>query len=44
MTRFSGVHEVVTMKKDVHYFPTTEWRRDSSEQLGWRKISHEKED
>ncbi|KAH8892756.1 trypsin-like serine protease, partial [Thozetella sp. PMI_491] len=39
-TSLNGVHDVVTMKKDEHYFPTIEWRRDASQPLGWKKVVH----
>ncbi|KAH7140862.1 trypsin-like cysteine/serine peptidase domain-containing protein [Dactylonectria macrodidyma] len=32
---------VITIKKNEHYFPTTEWLRDSTEPLGWRRMTYE---
>lgn len=29
------------MKKNEHYFPTTEWTKDSSEPCGWRRTTYE---
>ena len=34
---------IVTMKKNEHYFPTTEFVKDMTELLGWKKIVHETE-
>lgn len=38
---FDNVPWVATMKKNEHYFPTVELVRDPSEELGWKKITHE---
>lgn len=38
---FDDVPWVVTMKKNDHYFPTTEWIKDPSAQDGWRRITYE---
>ncbi|KAK3954042.1 trypsin-like cysteine/serine peptidase domain-containing protein [Pseudoneurospora amorphoporcata] len=39
---FDSVPWVVTMKKNEHYFPTTELIKDPSEPLtGWRRITYE---
>ena len=32
------------MKKNDHYFPTTEWIKDSTEQCGWRRVTYEGKD
>jgi len=29
------------MKKNEHYFPTIEYIKDPTEELGWKKIIHE---
>lgn len=41
---FDNVPWVATMKKNEHYFPTIEYVKDKSEELGWRKIIHECDD
>ncbi|KAF2134651.1 trypsin-like serine protease [Dothidotthia symphoricarpi CBS 119687] len=38
---FDNVPWVATMKKNEHYFPTIEYKKDSAEPLGWKKIIHE---
>ncbi|KAK6610043.1 nuclear serine protease 2 [Botrytis cinerea] len=38
---FDNVPWVITMKKNDHYFPTTEWIKDPSEKSGWRRITYE---
>lgn len=38
---FDNVPWVATLKKNEHYFPTIEYRKDSAEELGWKKIIHE---
>ncbi|KAL6707831.1 hypothetical protein ACN47E_003731 [Coniothyrium glycines] len=38
---FDNVPWVATLKKNEHYFPTIEYIKDSSQELGWRKIIHE---
>jgi hypothetical protein len=32
------------MKKNDHYFPTTEWIKDNSEPCGWRRVTYEGKD
>jgi hypothetical protein len=29
------------MKKNDHYFPTTEWIKDPTETCGWRRVTYE---
>lgn len=41
---FDNVPWVATMKKNEHYFPTIEYVKDKSEELGWKKIIHECDD
>jgi hypothetical protein len=41
---FDNVPWVATLKKNEHYFPTIEYRKDPSEELGWKKTIHECED
>ncbi|KAF1357814.1 trypsin-like serine protease [Lizonia empirigonia] len=41
---FDNVPWVATMKKNEHYFPTIEYVKDKTEELGWRKIIHECDD
>ncbi|KAI0867861.1 Pro-apoptotic serine protease NMA111 [Hypoxylon argillaceum] len=38
---FDNVPWVVTMKKNEHYFPTTECIKDGSEPCGWKRITYE---
>ncbi|KAJ5606595.1 nuclear serine protease [Penicillium lagena] len=38
---FDNVPWVVTMKKNDHYFPMSEYKKDPSHPSGWRTISHE---
>jgi hypothetical protein len=38
---FDDVPWVVTMKKNDHYFPTTEWIKDDSAPDGWRRVTYE---
>ncbi|KAF2640388.1 Pro-apoptotic serine protease NMA111 [Massarina eburnea CBS 473.64] len=38
---FDNVPWVATLKKNEHYFPTIEYVKDASEELGWKKIIHE---
>lgn len=38
---FDNVPWVITMKKNDHYFPTTEWIKDSDEPCGWRRVTYE---
>ncbi|KXJ92184.1 Pro-apoptotic serine protease NMA111 [Microdochium bolleyi] len=38
---FDNVPWVVTMKKNEHYFPTTEWIKDGSDPCGWRRTTYE---
>ncbi|KAF7956747.1 hypothetical protein EAE96_004074 [Botrytis aclada] len=38
---FDNVPWVITMKKNDHYFPTTEWIKDPSEKSGWKRITYE---
>jgi pro-apoptotic serine protease NMA111 len=40
---FDNVPWVATMKKNEHYFPTVEFLKDETEELGWRKVVHEKD-
>ncbi|EER44374.1 PDZ domain-containing protein c [Histoplasma capsulatum H143] len=40
---FDNVPWVVTMKKNDHYFPMSEYIKDPSAPEGWRSISHDKE-
>ncbi|KAJ5483035.1 Pro-apoptotic serine protease [Penicillium diatomitis] len=39
---FDNVPWVVTMKKNDHYFPMSEYVKDPSAEAGWRTISHDK--
>ncbi|EPS33130.1 hypothetical protein PDE_08092 [Penicillium oxalicum 114-2] len=39
---FDNVPWVVTMKKNDHYFPMSEYVKDPSVEAGWRTISHDK--
>ncbi|KAI9932628.1 hypothetical protein AWENTII_005055 [Aspergillus wentii] len=39
---FDNVPWVVTMKKNDHYFPMSEYIKDPSKPSGWRTISHDK--
>jgi hypothetical protein len=39
---FDSVPWVITMKKNDHYFPMTEWIKDSKESCGWRRVTYEK--
>lgn len=32
------------MKKNDHYFPTTEWIKDDKEPCGWRRVTYEGND
>lgn len=38
---FDNVPWVVTMKKNEHYFPTTEWTKDGSDPCGWKRTTYE---
>ncbi|EFQ27733.1 PDZ domain-containing protein [Colletotrichum graminicola M1.001] len=38
---FDSVPWVITMKKNEHYFPTTEWIKDPAEACGWRRKTYE---
>ncbi|KAH7030809.1 trypsin-like cysteine/serine peptidase domain-containing protein [Microdochium trichocladiopsis] len=38
---FDNVPWVITMKKNEHYFPTTEWVKDPSDPCGWRRTTYE---
>jgi len=43
---FDNVPWVITMKKNDHYFPTTEWIKDPSSPEaqttgGWRRVTYE---
>lgn len=38
---FDSVPWVVTMKKNEHYFPTVEWIKDKSVDIGWRRVTYE---
>ncbi|RKF54886.1 Pro-apoptotic serine protease NMA111 [Erysiphe neolycopersici] len=38
---FDNVPWVITMKKNDHYFPTTEWIKDPSELSAWRRVTYE---
>lgn len=38
---FDNVPWVITMKKNDHYFPTTEWIKDPTESSGWRRVTYE---
>ncbi|KAL1888566.1 hypothetical protein Cpir12675_006130 [Ceratocystis pirilliformis] len=38
---FDGVPWVVTMKKNDHYFPTVEWKKDDSDPCGWKRTVYE---
>lgn len=38
---FDDVPWVVTMKKNDHYFPTTEWIKDESANEGWKRVTYE---
>ncbi|RJE26957.1 hypothetical protein PHISCL_00658 [Aspergillus sclerotialis] len=40
---FDNVPWVVTMKKNDHYFPMSEYIKDPSRPLGWKTVSHDKE-
>ncbi|KKK19515.1 hypothetical protein ARAM_003488 [Aspergillus rambellii] len=39
---FDNVPWVVTMKKNDHYFPMSEYVKDDAQPSGWRTISHDK--
>ncbi|PLN75621.1 Pro-apoptotic serine protease Nma111 [Aspergillus taichungensis] len=39
---FDNVPWVVTMKKNDHYFPMSEYLKDASHPSGWKTISHDK--
>ncbi|PIG78992.1 nuclear serine protease HtrA2/Nma111 [Aspergillus arachidicola] len=39
---FDNVPWVVTMKKNDHYFPMSEYLKDPSQPYGWRTVSHNK--
>ncbi|KAI9645611.1 hypothetical protein NHQ30_006353 [Ciborinia camelliae] len=41
LVSFDGVPWVITMKKNDHYFPTTEWIKDPFEKSGWKRINYE---
>lgn len=41
VTTFDSVPWVATMKKNEHYFPTTEWIKDAKEECGWRRVTYE---
>jgi hypothetical protein len=38
---FDDIKSVVTIKKNIQWFPTTEYVKDSREALGWKIIDHE---
>jgi hypothetical protein len=38
---FDNVPWVITMKKNEHYFPTVEWKKDDSEECGWKRTAYE---
>lgn len=38
---FDNVPWVITMKKNDHYFPMTDWTKDPSEKSGWRRTTYE---
>lgn len=38
---FDSVPWIVTMKKNEHYFPTVQWIKDKSVDIGWRRITYE---
>ena len=38
---FDNIPWVATMKKNEHYFPTIEFIKDRSEELGWKRVVHE---
>lgn len=38
---FDNVPWICTMKKNDHYFPTTEWIKDPQEECGWRRVTYE---
>lgn len=38
---FDNVPWVITMKKNDHYFPLTEWIKDPAESCGWRRVTYE---
>jgi len=40
---FNNIPSVKTMKKNEHYFSTTEFVKDEEDPLGWKKIVHEVE-
>lgn len=40
---FDNVPWVATMKKCEHYFPTIEFIKDGTSELGWKKVVHEAE-
>ncbi|EEH16746.2 Pro-apoptotic serine protease [Paracoccidioides brasiliensis Pb03] len=40
---FDNVPWVITMKKNDHYFPMSEYVKDPSAPEGWRAVSHDKE-
>ncbi|RDH38364.1 trypsin-like serine protease [Aspergillus welwitschiae] len=40
---FDNVPWVVTMKKNDHYFPMSEYIKDQSQPSGWRTVSHDKD-
>ncbi|PKX94954.1 putative nuclear serine protease HtrA2/Nma111 [Aspergillus novofumigatus IBT 16806] len=40
---FDNVPWVVTMKKNDHYFPMSEYIKDPSQPLGWRTVSHDRD-
>ncbi|KAL4867892.1 hypothetical protein BDV12DRAFT_186308 [Aspergillus spectabilis] len=39
---FDNVPWVVTMKKNDHYFPMSEYIKEESQPLGWKSISHDR--
>lgn len=41
MKTFDNITWTATMKKNEHYFPTIELRKDPSSPLGWKKTVHE---
>ncbi|KAI9742759.1 MAG: hypothetical protein M1818_003488 [Claussenomyces sp. TS43310] len=38
---FDNVPWVVTIKRNDHYFPTTDWIKDAKESCGWRRVTYE---
>jgi hypothetical protein len=41
---FDDIKSVVTIKKNIQWFSTFEYVKDSREALGWKRIDHEVSD